>query len=336
VLRRLETQPYRNERDVYSIAKAIPWHSYFSQTQTLRVDLTATRSPLKSLDFATLRIKDAICDRFRDQHGVRPNVDTRAPDVRISAYLDAQRITLYLDTSGEPLYKRGYRAQSVEAPLRENLAAGVISLSGWQPEETLLDPMCGGGTLIAEAAMIGRHIAPGLGRGFGFERLADFDGVLWSRLREQAMAERRTDVRLSLYASDLHYRAVESAKENLRAAGLIDAVNIKQASATDLRPPTREGVMVMNPPYGERLGEKDSLAGFYPLMGDWLKQHFAGWRAYILSGDPALAKNIRLKASKRTPLFNGAIECRLFEYKLVAGGNRRDKAGASSAPTTDA
>ena len=325
VLRRLDTKPYRNEKDIYELARSQHWGQWFRVSQSIRVDTTAVRSPLKSIDFATLRIKDAICDRFRDDTGSRPNVDTRAPDVRILAYLTQDSATLYLDTSGEPLYKRGYRTQSVEAPLKENLAAGIIALTGWRPEEALLDPMCGGGTLVAEAAMIGLNIAPGLGRSFGFERTADFDASLWASVRDTAMQARTLDRKLSIHGSDLHYREVEYAKENLRSAGLADAVNIKQASATDLRPPSPEGVLVTNPPYGERIGEKDDLAALYPKLGDWMKQHFAGWRCYYFTGDPELPKGIRLKASRRTPLFNGAIECRLFEYRIIAGSNRREK-----------
>lgn len=325
ILRRLDTQTYRNEQDIYQIARTVAWRQWFKVSQSIRVDITAVRSPLKSIDFATLRIKDAICDRFRDETGDRPSVDTRAPEVRIQAFLTRDSMTLYLDTSGEPLYKRGYRAQSVEAPLKENLAAGIIILTGWQPEEPLLDPMCGGGTLLAEAAMMGLNIAPGLGRDFGLQRLVDFDAEVWASVREAALAARTLDRKLSIHGSDLHYREVEYAKENLRAAGLSDVVQIKQASATDLRAPSGEGVMVTNPPYGERIGEKDDLVALYPKLGDWMKQHFAGWRCYYFTGDPDLPKGIRLKASKRTPLFNGAIECRLFEYKIIARSNRPEK-----------
>jgi putative N6-adenine-specific DNA methylase len=325
ILRRLNSKSYRSEKDIYEFARAQPWSRWFTVSQSIRVDITAIRSPLKSIDFATLRIKDAVCDRFRDEGGSRPDVNTRSPDVRIQAFLTRDTATLYLDISGEPLYKRGYRAQSVEAPLKENLAAGIIALTGWQPDEPLLDPMCGGGTLLAEAALIGRNIAPGLGRSFGFERLADFDAGTWASVREAALAARTLEKKLSIHGSDLHYREVEYARENLRAAGLGDAVHIKQASATDLRAPAAEGVMVTNPPYGERIGESGDLAALYPKLGDWMKQHFAGWRCYYFTGDPELPKGIRLKASKRTPLFNGAIECRLFEYKIIAGSNRREK-----------
>jgi putative N6-adenine-specific DNA methylase len=303
-----------------------------TSTRSIRVDVNAVRSPLKSLDFVTLRIKDAVCDRFRAESGRRPNVDTRSPDVRIQAFVDASSATLYLDTSGDPLYKRGYRAQSVEAPLKENLAAGLIALSGWQPGEPLLDPMCGGGTLLAEAAMMGLGIAPGLGRGFGFERLADFDAALYKSLRDQASRSQVRDRELAIFGCDLRGGEIERARENLRAAGLEAAVQLKQANVTDLRPRSlggaKEGVIVMNPPYGVRLGEREELAALYPKLGDWLKQHFAGWRCHIFSADPALPKGIRLQASRRTPLFNGPLECRLYEYRIVSGSLRRKDASA--------
>jgi len=325
VLRLVAHEPYRNEQQVYSAAYDVAWHERFAPSRSIRVDVSAVRSPLKSLDFITLRIKDAVCDRFRAESGVRPNVDTRSPDVRVHAFLDAETVTLYLDTSGEPLYKRGYRAHNALAPLKENLAAGIVALTGWQPDQPLLDPMCGGGTLLIEAGMMGLGVAPGLGRGFGFERLSDFDVGLWQRLRASAQTA-RTQRPLQLLGSDLSGRELEAAHANVRAAGLENAVALKQAQVTDLRPPSgAPGVIVMNPPYGVRMGEQDELAALYPRLGDWLKQFFAGWRCYIFSGDPTIVKLIGLKASRRTPLYNGAIECRLFEYRLVEGSMRRPK-----------
>ena len=330
VLMRLGQAAYRNEQDVYEAALALPWHQWFSPSLSIRVDVNAIRSPLKSLEFATLRIKDAVCDRFRLESGRRPNVDTRLPDVRIHAFLDASHVTLYLDTSGEPLYKRGYRQPGAEAPLKENLAAGLIALAGWQPDEPLLDPMCGSGTLLIEAATRALRVAPGLGRTFGFERLNDFDAGLLERLRDSARAAEQRDRPLALFGSDLHPSEVERTRLHLRAAGLEGAVKLKQAQVTDLRPPAelrgKPGVIVMNPPYGVRMGEREKLAALYPQVGDWLKQHFAGWRCYIFSGDPALAKAIRLHPSRRTPIYNGPIECRLYEYRMVAGTMRRKPA----------
>ena len=258
----------------------------------------------------------------RSTVGSRPNVDTRAPEVRIHAFLDPTHFTLYLDTSGEPLFKRGGRAAQGEAPIKENLAAGILKLAGWQPGTALLDPMCGGGTFLVEAARIALDIAPGGERSFGFEKLKNFDAALWQALRAAAGARRKTLVPLPIYGSDLYGDTLKLAHTNLQAAGLAQAVQLKQANALEMSAPAETGVLVTNPPYGERMGERQELAEFYPRFGDTLKQKFAGWNCYILSADMNLPKLIKLKVSKRTPLFNGALECRLFEYKIVAGSMR--------------
>ncbi len=326
VLLGLFTLPYRSEEDIYRASYEFDWPRQFEVGRSIRVYLTAQRCPLKSLDFITLRIKDAVCDRFRSTVGSRPNVDTRAPQVRIHAFLDATQFTLYLDTSGEPLFKRGGRAARGEAPLKENLAAGILRLSGWQAGTALLDPMCGGGTFLVEAAQIALDIAPGSARGFGFEKLKSFDAALWHRLRAQAEARRKPIVSLPIYGSDLYGETLKLARANLQAAGLEQAVQLKQANALEISAPAESGVLVTNPPYGERMGEHEELAAFYPKFGDALKRKFAGWNCYILSADMNLPKLIKLKVSRRTPLYNGALECRLFEYKIVAGSMRGAKA----------
>jgi putative N6-adenine-specific DNA methylase len=325
VLLRLFSVPYRSEEDIYRASYALDWPQRFEVTRSIRVYLTAQRCPLRSLDFLTLRIKDAVCDHFRSALGSRPDVDTRAPEVRIHAFLDATQFTLYLDTSGEPLFKRGARAAAGEAPLKENLAAGILKLIGWQPGTALLDPMCGGGTFLVEAAQIALDIAPGLARSFGFEKLKDFDAALWRELRTQAEARRKPPVQLQIHGSDLYGDTLKLAHANLTAAGVAQAVQLKQANALEVSAPAASGVLVTNPPYGERMGEQQELAGFYPKFGDALKQKFAGWNCYILSADMKLPKLIRLQVSRRTPLFNGALECRLFEYKIVAGSMRGPK-----------
>ena len=325
VLLRLFTLPYRSEEDIYRASYELDWPQRFEVGRSIRVYLTAQRCPLKSLDFLTLRIKDAVCDRFRSAVGSRPNVDTRAPEVRIHAFLDATQFTLYLDTSGEPLFKRGARAATGEAPLKENLAAGILKLTGWQPGTALLDPMCGGGTFLVEAAQIALDIAPGSERSFGFERLKNFDAALWRELRSEAGARRKPLVPLPIYGSDLYGDTLKLAHANLRAAGVAQAVQLKQANALEISAPAKTGVLVTNPPYGERMGEQQELAAFYPKFGDALKQKFAGWNCYILSADMNLPKLIKLQVSKRTPLFNGALECRLFEYRIVAGSMRGPK-----------
>jgi putative N6-adenine-specific DNA methylase len=268
-------------------------------------------------------VKDAVCDRFRADTGRRPDVDTRAPAVRIHAFLDARTVTFYLDTSGEPLWKRGWRGDTGDAPLRENLAAGIVRLSGWSGDEPFLDPMCGSGTIVLEAAALALGIAPGSRRRFGFENLAGFDAPLLGRLREEARAAEQPRRRVAIFGADKAGSEVARARAAIEAAGLVDAIQLKQANALELPPPAPHGVLVANPPYGVRVGDEDELDAFYPKLGDALKARYAGWRCYFLTADLRLAKLIGLKASKRTPLYNGPLECRLFEFKIVAGSMRR-------------
>ncbi|HMM53940.1 MAG TPA: THUMP domain-containing protein [Candidatus Desulfobacillus sp.] len=326
VLRRVAHGPYRGEEDVYRLALEVPWPRLFSLRRTLRVHLTAIRSPLKSLDFTTLRIKDAVCDRFRAETGARPSVDTARPDVRIHAFLDPSQATLYLDTSGEPLHKRGYKFASVEAPLKENLAAGILLLAGWQPGTPLLDPMCGSGTFLLEAALMAHGIAPGLNRQFAFRLLEDFDASLWQRLLNEAAALRQPLRRQPIHGSDISADQVARARQNLAAAGLEECAELECADLLERAAPAPSGVLVANPPYGVRLEDSRRLAAFYPRLGDALKRRFAGWRCCFLTADPQMAKLIGLKASRRTPLFNGALECRLLEYRMVAGSMRQKTA----------
>lgn len=323
---------YRTEQDVYQATYDLPWRDWFSASRTIKVKVSAQHCPLTSLDYVTLKIKDAVCDRFRAATGARPSVDTRRPDVRIDAFLDEQRVALYLDTSGEPLFKRGLRKASGEAPLRENLAAGILRLSGWTPEQALLDPMCGGGTILMEAVLIARRIAPGLGRRFAFEKLQSFDSKAWRDLCEASRAAQTPKAAPAIYGSDRDRRALQAARANFEAAGLADAVVLAQADALDVKPPAATGVIVTNPPYGVRLGDQAVLAEFYPRLGDALKRDFAGWRALIFTADPRLPKLIGLSPSRRTPLFNGALECRLFEFKLVRGTMRRPRGTTQAGP----
>ena len=325
VLWRVAVAPYRTEEDIYKATLALDWPRWFDAGSTLRVNLAAHRCPLKSLDFVTLRIKDAICDKFRSRSGARPSIDTQSPDVRAHAYVGAHELTLYLDTSAEPLFKRGYRRAAGEAPLRENLAAGILRLAGWAPGEPLLDPMCGSGTFLIEAALISLDIAPGSQRSFGFEKLKNFDHATWERIKADAQKREKPRRELPIYGSDLYGDELKIARANLAAAGLEGIAQLKQANVLELPAPADGGVIVTNPPYGVRLGETEDLREFYPKLGDALKQKFSGWRAYILSSDMTMPKLIRLAASKRTPLYNGALECRLFEFKLVAGSMRRVK-----------
>ena len=332
VLMQLAHFPYKTEQDVYAATLALDWPALFAVERSIRVDVNATRCPLKSLDFVTLRIKDAVCDKFRDRQGARPNVDTRTPDVRIQAFLDATHCTVYLDTSGEALYKRGYREDTGEAPLKENLAAGIVMLTGWDRQSPLFDPMCGSGTLLIEAALMALGIPPGAQRDFGFERLAGHDAGAWKALRKQQLDRAGRPRPLELFGSDIAGRELRRAEANLEAAGLKGAVLLKQADVREVAAPAPSGTLVTNPPYGVRIGEATDLKAFYPELGNAFKARFAGWNCYVFSGDPELAKLIRLKASKRTPLFNGPLECRLYEYRMVAGSARKNKSDDTQSP----
>lgn len=333
ILWQVADEPYVNEADVYALARSLPWTQWFSRALTIRVNVAAIRCPLRSLDFVTLKIKDAVCDMFRETSGGRPNVDTVQPDMRIHAFLDARRFSLYLDTSGDALFKRGIRKNTVEAPIRENLAAGILHLAGWKPGIPLLDPMCGSGTFLLEAVQVALNIAPGSGRHFAFEKLKNFNAQQWKQLKEEARARQKPLSRLPIFGSDLYGDTVAVARANLADAGFSEAVSLKQANVLEIAVPAPAGFLITNPPYGVRMGEQQQLAEFYPRLGDALKKKFSGWNAYILTADPLLPKLIRLTASRRIPLFNGALECRLLEYKMVAGGMRRVKSPPSLAAT---
>lgn len=321
ILWKLAEKPYRHEDDIYRLARDLDWQDLFGVENTIKVNVSAVKSPLRSLEFVGLKVKDGLCDRFRLKSGARPSVDTREPDMRIHLFLTEQMATLYLDTSGEALFKRGYRQEAGEAPLRENLAAGILALTGWTPEQTLYDPMCGSGTFLIEAAMLARRIAPGLRRSFSFQQFKTYSAVEWEKLRAEAQAQMNESA-FMIHGSDVSSTALIHARNNLEAAGVAEAVTLKQLNVLDAKPMTESGLWVCNPPYGVRLDEKERLAGFYPQWGDVLKQRFAGWQAYFFTGDMDLAKKIGLKASKRTVLFNGALECRLFEYVMRAGSMR--------------
>ena len=317
---------YRSEADVYRAAYELAWPEWFTTSNTIKVKVSAHRCPLPSLDFLTLRIKDAVCDKFVTVCRKRPNVDTRQPNIRLDAFLDADSVTFYLDTSGDPLFKRGYRITSVEAPLRENLAAGLLRLAGWTAGEVLFDPMCGSGTIPLEAALMARRIAPGLARSFAFERLQIHDVKRWGQLREAARLKQQAEVPAAIYASDHDAGAIKIAQRIFQGAGVAIDIRLRQMDVLSVEPPAEKGVMLINPPYGVRLNRPEELESFYPKLGDWLKQRFAAWRAYVFTGDPQLPKLIGLSPSRRLPLFNGSLECRLYEFKIVRGsGGPRQK-----------
>ena len=325
IMSRVGQGSYATEEDIYKATFKLHWPSWFKVNQTIRVKVTGVKCPLKSLDFVTLRIKDAVCDRFREEGALRPSVSVRDPDVRIHAYLTQDQYQLYLDTSGAPLYQRGFRDVSVIAPLRENLAAGIIMLSGWIPGTPFLDPMCGSGTFLIEAAMMAVNQPPGMKRTFGFQKLTSFDEGLWKKIETEAMNKMKPIEFLDIYGSDMDLRAVRVARHNLKVAGLEEVAKVMQSDFIKLEPPTAEGTLVTNPPYGQRIGEDEDLKEVYPVWAKHMKESFGGWNTYFLTADLEMPKDMRLKPSKKTPLYNGALECRLFEIKMVAGSNRKPK-----------
>ena len=333
--------PYRDEHDLYALAQSVDWQQWLTPRQTLRVDTTAQKSPLKSLNFAALRIKDAVCDQLREATGERPSVDTRRPDLPIGLHVGPDRAAIYVDSSGEPLFKRGWRRDTEEAPLRENLAAGLIALSGWQPGTAFLDPMCGSGTIAIEAAQIACGIAPGLQRRFAFERQLPFTGpderALWQRLKAEAKARIHASA-VPIHASDVSFRMVDFARRNAERAGVAAAIEFHGGDALErpapLLPEGLPGCVVLNPPYGERIEvggkaarpsaqDRDTPSDFFARLAAHWKQaytrHAAGWTAWVLSPDMKLPSAMRLKESRRIPMWNGPIECRLFRFVLTQG-----------------
>jgi putative N6-adenine-specific DNA methylase len=334
VLMRMGHSSYDNENDIYDLVLEQPWEDWFSPDHTIRVDVTAVKSPLRSLEFTTLKIKDAICDRFRDQFNKRPSVNTREPDMRIVGFLDQRNFTVYLDTSGEALFKRGWREETGDAPLRENLAAGMLRVAGWKPGIPLFDPMCGSGTILVEAAQMVQGIPPGARRRFAFEQFADFDRDAWQDMKA-AIKPNALPSEPTIFGSDISGDMVAMTRHNLKVAGIMFDVPLKQIEAQEVKPPLdRPGILLTNPPYGERIGVRgdstvpaDEMASsFYSALGTTLKQRFAGWTVFLFTADLSLPKLLRLKEARKTPFFNGALECRLFRFDMVAGYNRREEA----------
>ncbi len=331
---------YRDEHDLYELARRVPWGEWISPAQTLRVDVSAQRSPLQSLNFAALRIKDAVCDTLREQTGERPSVDTRRPDLPIALFVGPEHATLYVDTSGEALFKRGWREDTGEAPLKETLAAAMLAAAGWQgraEDGPLYDPCCGAGTIAVEAAQMACGIAPGSLRRFAFERMLPFrDHMAAWRDMQQAAHARVHAAAVAVYAGDVSFRMTDFATRNAERAGVLAAIDFKTADALQRPPPAERGVILMNPPYGERIAPKGqgtataregfegggSSAEFFGALATNWKRQYPGWTAWLLSPDMKLPGLMRLKESRRVPMWNGPIECRLFRFDLVAGTNR--------------
>ena len=346
---------YRDEHDLYHLTRLVDWPQWITPQHTLRVDTTAQRSPLHSLNFATLRVKDAVCDVMRDATGERPSVDTHNPDLPVLLHVGPEHASVYIDTSGEPLFKRGWREDKGDAPLKETLAAAMLMAAGWRgtPEQggALHDPCCGSGTIVIEAAQIACGIAPGLKRRFAFERLRPFQSpemrAAWQRLKSHAQA-RIKPCPVPLIASDVAFRMVDFARRNAQRAGVEAAITFHGGDALERPaphlPPDLPGTLILNPPYGERIEVRGAAGAassramrpsaedrsapsdfFSRLAAHWKRaytQHPAGWTAFVLSPDMKLPTAMRLKESQRTPMWNGPIECRLFRFNLVSGSMR--------------
>ena len=369
VLVQLFHAQYRNEQDLYRAASEVAWEIWFTPRQSIKVEVTAQHSPLTSLNFAALKIKDAVCDRFRAKaSGVRPDVDTQSPDIRIYAHLTTDSVSLYIDTSGAALFKRGWREDKGEAPLKETLAAAIIAASGWpdDPSQPLYDPCCGSGTIAIEAAQIACNIAPGSLRRFAFEKMLPFQEHVWSAIRQAAAQAQRAlpvGAKPHIFGSDVAHRMVDFAQRNAQRAGVAGAIEFRGGDALQRMPPaSTPGVMLVNPPYGERMeaagfagaqaadpqrrgaarrpadDRSSAMAGrelaqtddgggdfFVQLAAHW-KKNYAGWTAWMLSPDLKLPGKMRLKESRRVPMWNGPIECRLFRFDMVKGSARTDTA----------
>jgi putative N6-adenine-specific DNA methylase len=317
VLMEIATFPAGGREALYEGAKRVQWEDYISLSQTLAVDAVAGNSGLDHTQFISRVVKDAIVDRFREKRGRRPDVDPRNPTVRINAHIVSDLCTLSIDTSGERLHRRGYRPDfGTPAPLKETLAAGILLLSGYDGTQPLIDPMCGSGTLLVEAALIARNIAPGLlGRRFAFMGHLSFDRPLWLAHIDEAREQISPDAGEAISGADVDETAVRAASAAVQGAGVDDLVRLRRADAADLA--GREGgILVANPPYGERLGELDKLAKTYTALGDALKRRCRGMTAHLLVGSKFLAGKIGLHPKSREVLWNGGIECRLLHYDL--------------------
>jgi putative N6-adenine-specific DNA methylase len=350
VLWQVAEGPYQGEDDLYELARAVRWAEWIRPKQTLRVDTTAQRSPLKSLHFASLRIKDAVCDGMREATGDRPDVDPRFPDLSLVLHLQEAHALLYVDLTGEALFKRGWREDKGEAPLKETLAAAMLAAAGWQGREEdgiLLDPCCGAGTIAIEAAQIACGIAPGMQRSFAFEKLGPFRmetaAVAWREMKAAARARVHAPL-VMVQGGDVSFRMTDFATRNAERAGVLHAIEFKTADALQRVAPADHGVLMLNPPYGERIDAKGTGSGhdphagmaregfegggtsqaFFSALASHWKHHYAGWTAWVLSPDAKLPQAMRLKESRRVPMWNGPIECRLFRFDLVKGSNRTE------------
>lgn len=303
--------------DVYEEIKKIDWTEYLGTDKTFTVDSVVFSEEFRHSKFVSYKVKDAIVDQFREKTGKRPNISVANPDIRLNMHIAEDKCTLSLDSSGESLHRRGYRQESVEAPLNEVLAAGMILLSGWQADTDFIDPMCGSGTLLIEAALIAKNMAPGLFRKeFAFEKWPDFDADLFDEIYNDESQEREFNHKI--YGYDIDMKAVNTARMNVKAAGLSDIITVEQQDFKNFTQPANKSIMISNPPYGERISTPD-LLGTYKMIGERLKHQFKGNDAWILSYREECFDQIGLKPSIKIPLYNGSLECEFRKYQMFDG-----------------
>ena len=303
--------------DVYNEILKVDWSQYLDEGKTFTVDAVVFSEEFRHSKFVSYKVKDAIVDQFREKTGKRPNISVANPDIRLNIHIAEDRCTLSLDSSGESLHRRGYRQESVEAPLNEVLAAGMILMTGWKGDTDFIDPMCGSGTLLIEAALIAHNMAPGLFRkAYAFEKWPDFDADLFDRIYNDDSQER--EFKHHIYGYDIDMKAVNTARLNVKATGLTSSITIEQQDFKDFKRPSEKSVMVTNPPYGERISTPD-LLGTYRMIGERLKHEFTGNDAWILSYREECFDQIGLKPSIKIPLFNGSLECEFRKYQLFDG-----------------
>lgn len=317
ILLRLDEFPCQDAQDLYKGIQRLPWQEYLDPDYTLAVDATGKTEQLNHSHFSALQVKNAIVDQQRQQFGARSHIDTQTPDVRINVHLNRDRCVVSLDSSGSSLHRRGYRPAVGTAPLKESLAAALIQLSGWHPELAFMDPLCGSGTLPLEACLQGLNMAPGLFRQqFGFETWPDFDAPLWQSLQAEAREGQLTDLPMPIWGSDQDAEVIEQARRNACKSEVEDFIWFEQIDLEDIEAPNDSGILICNPPYGERLGDPQELGPFYRSLGQVLKQRFKGWTVFVLSGNKALSQSIGLKSCQRTPINNGSIPCQFMKYEL--------------------
>jgi len=307
--------------ELYNNVKRINWPQYLDLNGTFAIDETVGSSVFSHTKFVALKAKDAIADRFRMKFGKRPSVDVRNPDLRINIHIYKEDCTVSIDSSGDPLYKRGYRVLTDKAPINEILAAGMILLSGWEKDCNFIDPMCGSGTILIEAAMYANNIPPGVFRSFGFEKWNDFDKKLWEKIVEDE-SSKQCDFNFEIVGSDRSYKAVEIARQNLKEANLQNHITLFHNSIEKQSPPKAKGIMITNPPYGERMEVNDQIE-LYKKIGDSLKKNYAGYSAWLISSDFNALKNIGLRPSRKIALFNGQLECKYLRFDIYEGSKKQ-------------